>query len=84
MDPGAELPEVGESSTGITRASITHNCVQFSDLHERILCVSEGFLSLLLCVHNLGIETSDLHDAFQNPLHCEPMAALPEISPRAI
>ena len=31
------------------------------DLHGQILCVSEGFLSELLCVHNVGIETFDLH-----------------------
>ena len=31
------------------------------DLHELILCVSEGLLSELLCVHNVGIETFDLH-----------------------
>ena len=62
MDKGADLPEVGESSTGITRASITHNCVQFSDLHERILCVSEGFLWLLLCIHIVGMRTFYLHE----------------------
>ena len=42
------------------------------DLHELILCVSEGFLSELPCIHIVGIETFDLYgltlDAFQNPL----------------
>ena len=30
-------------------------------LHVLILCVSEGFLSLLLCIHTAGIGTFDLH-----------------------
>ena len=32
------------------------------DLHGLILCVSEGLLSELLCVHIVGIETFDLHE----------------------
>ena len=31
------------------------------DLHGLILCVSEGFLSLLLCIHIVDIGTFDLH-----------------------
>ena len=31
-------------------------------LHELILCVSEGFPLLLLCMHNVGMETEDLHE----------------------
>ena len=31
------------------------------DLHGLILCVFEGFLSLLLCVHNVGMGAFDLH-----------------------
>ena len=31
------------------------------DLHALILCVSEGFLSELLCMHILGMETFGLH-----------------------
>ena len=43
------------------------------DLHGLILYVAEGYFSELICVHNVGIETFDLHrltlhDAFQNPL----------------
>ena len=30
-------------------------------LHGLILCVSEGFLSELLCIHNVNIESFDLH-----------------------
>ena len=30
-------------------------------LHGLILCVSEGFLSELLCIHIVDIETFDLH-----------------------
>ena len=42
-------------------------------LHELISCVAEGYFSELICVHNVGIETFDLHeltlhDAFQNSL----------------
>ena len=29
--------------------------------YELILCVSEGFLSVLLCIDNVGIETVCLH-----------------------
>ena len=31
------------------------------DLHGLILCVSEGVLSQLICVHNEGMETFYLH-----------------------
>ena len=31
------------------------------DLHGLILCVSEGVLSELLCIHNVGMGTFDLH-----------------------
>ena len=31
------------------------------DLHGLILCVSEGFLFLLLCIHNVGMGSFDLH-----------------------
>ena len=39
------------------------------DLHGLILCVAEGYISELICAHNVGIETFDihglaLHDAF--------------------
>ena len=30
--------------------------------HGLILCVSEGFLSQLLCIHNVDIETYGLHE----------------------
>ena len=48
-------------------------CMESFDLHGLILCVSEGLLSELLCIDNVGIETVDLdglplNDAFQNPL----------------
>ena len=32
------------------------------DLHELTLCVSEGVLSKLLCIHIVGIETLNLHE----------------------
>ena len=31
------------------------------DLHGLILCVSEGFLSVLLCIDNVGMGTFGLH-----------------------
>ena len=31
------------------------------DLHELILCVFEGVLSRLLCIHNVGMRSFDLH-----------------------
>ena len=31
------------------------------DLHGLILCVSEGVLSELLCIHIVGMDTFDLH-----------------------
>ena len=31
------------------------------DLHGQILCVSEGLLSKLLCIHNAGMESFDLY-----------------------
>ena len=31
-------------------------------LHGLILCVSEGVISELLCIHIVGIETFDLHE----------------------
>ena len=31
-------------------------------LHGLILYVSEGLLSVLLCIHNVGMETLDLHE----------------------
>ena len=33
-----------------------------SDLHGLILCVSEGFLYELLCIHNVGMGSFDLHE----------------------
>ena len=37
-------------------------CVILStDQDGLILCVSEGFLSELLCIHNVGMGTFDLH-----------------------
>ena len=32
------------------------------DLHGLLLCVTEGFLSKLLCIHIVGIGTFDLHE----------------------
>ena len=31
------------------------------DLHGLILCVAQGGLTWLLCIHNVGIETFSLH-----------------------
>ena len=32
------------------------------DLHGLILCVPEGILSVLLCVHNVGMRTFGIHE----------------------
>ena len=32
------------------------------DLYGLILCVSEGLLSVLLCIHNVSMETFGLHE----------------------
>ena len=38
-------------------------CVILStDQDGLILCVSEGFLSELLCIHNVGMGTFDIHE----------------------
>ena len=36
-------------------------CMETFGLHGLILCVSEGFLYELLCIHIVGIGTFDLH-----------------------
>ena len=40
---------------------IYNDCIGTFALHVLILCVSEGFLYELLCIHNVGMGPFDLH-----------------------
>ena len=40
---------------------IHNECTLTFDLHGPILCVSEDFLSQLLCIHNVDMGSFDLH-----------------------